>query len=244
MRDAAIINFKEQRRTMALRKEEINRKALHALSGTIIPALVLYLPLFGPRFSWLPAWLTPRLYPAVLTGLTAALLTAIEIVRVRSAFMQRVFYSVSGGAMRPEEAKKMTGATYIFYAALACSIVFVDNPSISFMALSAFIWGDAAAALVGQSIGKTRIGSKTLEGSLGCFFLCLALFFLVFPALPHVLSPWRGAMPPFMGLLASMCITVLELFPITIGKNFIINDNLTVPLITGIMMLLLFPPVH
>ena len=29
--------------------------------------------------------------------------------------------------------------------------------------------GDAAAALVGKSMGRIRIGEKTLEGALGCF---------------------------------------------------------------------------
>jgi dolichol kinase len=227
---------------MVLRKEEINRKALHALSGSIIPALILYLPLYAPHFSGLPAWLTPSLYPAALMAIGAALLTFVELMRFRIDAVQRFFFCLSGAALRPEESRKMTGATYIFYAALACSILFVKYPGISFMVLCAFIWGDAVAALIGQSIGKIKIGAKTLEGSLGCFILCLALFLWVFPVVPHSLDPWRGVMPLFMALAGSFCITILELFPVPLKKNVFINDNLIVPTITGVVIILLFPP--
>ncbi len=228
---------------MKLRKVEINRKILHAITGSVVPALILYIPIFAPPLSWLPAWLTPRLYPAILAALAAVLFTSVELMRFKVGGVQRLFYSLGGSAMRPEESKKMTGATYIVYAALGCSLLFVDHPSISFMVLSAFILGDAAAALVGQSIGRTRIGSKTLEGSMGCFILCLALFFLVFPVVPHVLTPWRGVMPPLMAITASLMITLLELFPLPLRKNVFVNDNLIVPLITGLVMLTFFPPI-
>jgi dolichol kinase len=227
---------------MTLRKEEINRKVLHVLSGSVIPALLLYLPLYASPVSWLPVWLTPRFYPAALVAAAAAFLTVVEFMRFRVGAIQRLFYFLSNAALRPEESKRMTGATYIFYAALACSIIFVNVPSISFMVLCAFIWGDAAAALVGQSIGKTRIGTKTLEGSLGCFVLCLALFLGVFPHVPHVLDPWNGTMTPLMALVASLCIAGMELFPIPLKRNVSINDNLVVPIVTGIIIVLLFPP--
>jgi dolichol kinase len=229
---------------MKLRKEEINRKALHAITGSVVPALILYIPLYAPRFEWLPAWLTPHLYPAVLSALASVLITSVELMRFKVGGVQRFFYSLGGSALRPEEAKKMTGATYIVYSALGCSVLFVNNPSISFMVLSAFILGDAAAALVGQSLGKTRIGSKTLEGSMGCFVLCMALFFLVFPSVPRLLDPWHGVMHPLMAIIASLLITLLELFPLPLKKNVFINDNLIVPLVTGLVILALFPALH
>ena len=227
---------------MALRKEEINRKVLHAVTGSIVPALILYLPLYATRFSWLPYWLTPTLYPPVLAAAASVLFTSVEIMRVRIAALQRLFYRVSGAALRPEESKRMTGATYICYATLGCSLLFMDHPQVSFIVLCAFIWGDAAAALVGQSVGRTRIGAKTLEGSLGCFVLCMALFLLVFPLVPRLLDPWMGVMPVSMAVIVSFFITVMELFPIPLKKNMVVNDNLTVPMVSGIVILLLFPP--
>jgi dolichol kinase len=229
---------------MPLRKEEINRKTLHAITGSVVPALILYVPLYSPHFSWLPVWLTPRLYPLILAALASALFTVVELMRFRNSAVQRLFYSVSGAALRPEESQKMTGATYIAYSALGCSLLFVNHPQISFMVLSAFIWGDGAAALVGQSIGRIKIGAKTLEGSLGCFVMCIALFVFVFPHIPRLLEPWKGVIPLGMALLSSFVITIMELFPISFKKNTVINDNLTVPLITGIIIVLLFPPLQ
>jgi dolichol kinase len=227
---------------MVLRKEEINRKILHAFTGSIVPALILYLPLYAPRFSWLPSWMTPRMYPPLLAAAAAGLFTLVEVTRLRSAALQRLFFRVSGAALRPDESKKMTGATYICYATLGCSLLFMNHPQVSFIVLSAFIWGDAAAALVGQSVGRTRIGAKTLEGSIGCLVLCLAFFLLVYPLVPRLLDPWNGVMPVPMALVASLLITVMELFPVSYKRKTIINDNLTVPMATGIAIVLLFPP--
>ena len=154
---------------MALKKEEVYRKVLHLFTGIIFPGLVLYIPRYAPHYSWLPAWLTPKLYPPALALLAAIGFTAFEQARFRLGPAQAFFYRLSGAALRPEEAKKMTGATYIVYAVLACSIVFVNKPFISFMVLCAFIWGDAAAALVGQSIGRNQNRKKIARGILRMF---------------------------------------------------------------------------
>jgi dolichol kinase len=169
---------------------------------------------------------------------------AVELLRFRSPLIQRMFYRISGAAMRPEEEKKMTGATYMVAAAFICSVVFIDRPYISFMVLCSFIWGDAAAALTGQSIGRIKIGKKSLEGSAGCFILCMTLFLALFPHVPHLLDNWNNHVSLAMTIAASLCITVMELFPITIVKKYVINDNLTVPVFTGIVMQVLYPIIH
>jgi dolichol kinase len=226
---------------MALRKEEIYRKVLHIFSGSIVPALILYIPMYAPPFSCFPVWLKPELYPPVLAAVFTFIFLSIELLRFRVPFVQRLFYGISGATLRPEEDKKMTGATYIVAAAFICSVVFVKQPYISFMVLCAFIWGDAVAALVGQSFGRTKIGKKSLEGSTGCFVLCMILFLGAFPLVPHLLDSWNGKMSILMAVLASLCITVMELFPITFAKKYVVNDNLTVPVITGIIMYIAYP---
>ena len=89
--------------------------------------------------------------------------------------------------------------------------------------------GDAAAALVGKAIGRIRIGDKTLEGTLGCFFLCFFLSWLVFPALPYFTLLW-GPITILDAFLLSALVAVLELYPIRFGK-FVVNDNLYVPVV-------------
>lgn len=226
---------------MALRKEEVYRKVLHVITGAAVPGLILYIPRYAPLFPWAPGWLNPNMYSPLLALLAAAVFTVVELLRFRCGPVQALFYRISGAALRPEEEKKLTGATYIVYSTLLCSIVFVNQPFISFMALCAFIWGDAAAALVGQSIGRTKIGKKSLEGSLACFVLCLVLFSVVFPLVPHLLDAWRGRTPLLLTLAGSLCITVMELFQIRISRNIRINDNLSVPVLTGIVLQLLYP---
>jgi dolichol kinase len=226
---------------MALKKEEIYRKVLHVFTGIVVPGLILYIPRYQPQFSWLPKWLTPAWYPAAIALAAAVGFTAVEQARFRIGFVQAFFYRISGAALRQEESAKMTGATYIVYSALICSIVFVNKPYISFMVLCAFIWGDAAAALVGQAIGRIKIGKKSLEGSCACFALCMALFCGGFSLAPHLLDAWRGTVPILVAVTASLCITVMELFPISLTKKFVINDNLTVPVLTGIIIELVYP---
>lgn len=219
---------------MALRKEEINRKLLHILSGSLFPVGIFYLPRL-PGQDWrLPAW--------ILGGMLAVL-AAAEILRMRVPAVQRLFMAVGGRAMRPSESGTVTGATWLYASAFVCSLVFMTRPDVSFMVLGTFILGDAVAALVGQSIGRVRIGPKSLEGSLACLALCLVMYLVVFPLVPMLLDNWGGRVPLLIALAASLLTTVMELFPIKTAK-LEINDNLTVPLATGLLLWWLHGALH
>jgi dolichol kinase len=224
---------------MALRKEEISRKILHFIFGTIIPLGILYVPWYAEKQGWnaVPPWTIP----SIVLGIFLAGFVIVETLRFKVPAIQNLVYKIGGGFLRKEEAKKTTGATYINASALICSIVFRNHPQISFMAISTFIWGDAVAALVGQSIGRTKIGKKSLEGSLACLVMCLAFYFGVFPHVPLLLDKWSGRIPLPITIIASLCVTVLELVPMKIGRNITINDNLIVPVITGIVIMWLYP---
>lgn len=120
---------------------------------------------------------------------------------------------------------------------MLCSVIFWNYPHISFMVLSMFILGDAIAAIVGLSIGRIKIGKKSLEGSLACFFLCMALFYGVFPYLPGILESWGGKVNIIIALATSLSVTIFELIPLKITPKTVINDNLAVPVISGFVML-------
>jgi len=220
---------------MALSREEINRKLLHIVSGSLIPLGIFYLPWIEGIKRWVPA--------GILGGILVVFL-AVEFARLRWPSMQRLFYAVAGHSLRSEESQRLTGATYIFASAFLCSVVFMHRPDIAFMVLSMFVLGDAVAALVGQAWGRIRIGKKSLEGSLGCFLLCLGLFYLAFPFVPGLLDAWGGHMPLAIALFASLATTLLELFPIRLPGRVVLNDNLTVPVATGVLMLWLYPLVN
>lgn len=217
---------------MALTKEEINRKLLHIFSGTLIPAGIFYIPLIE---GYSP------LTPIIILGVFTVGSIFFEYLRFRNAALQRVFASIGSGVLRSSERNTLTGSTYIFMSAFLCSVIFMDHPHIAFIALSLFILGDAAAALVGISIGRIKIGKKSLEGSAACFFLGLLLFFFVYPQIPLLLDSWLGVVPLPLIIIASLSNTLFELFPISFGNRLKINDNLSVPLITGIVLLVLYP---
>ncbi len=213
---------------MALTKEEINRKLLHILSGCAIPAGILYIPLIPGASNYLPM---------VILGVLLFGSILLEVIRFRMPAVQKIFFSFAGSMLRSEEDKRITGATYIFASAFICTIIFWEKSHISFIVLNLFILGDAIAAIVGLSIGRIKIGKKSLEGSLACFCLCVLFFFFIFPYVPLLFDTWNGKVPLMLIFSVSLSITIFELIPLKIGRNFIINDNLSVPIITGLIML-------
>lgn len=217
---------------MPLTREEINRKLLHILSGTLIPAGILYLPLIDG---------CSRLTPALILGICAGMSIILEYLRFHNAKVQALFIRIGASMLRQAESRAFTGSTYIFLSAFLCSLLFLDHPHIAAIALSLFILGDAVAALVGISMGRIKIGNKSLEGSAACFLLGMLLFLLVYPQVPLLLDPWQGRVSLSLMVVVSLVNTLFELFPLRFGAKLVINDNLTVPLITGTVLLLLHP---
>ena len=88
-------------------------------------------------------------------------------------------------------------------------------------AVSFIILGDIFSALVGRKYGLVVFGDKTLEGSLGFFVACL-LAIAVIPGFPLVI-----------GIAGAAIATLVE------ALDLAIDDNLSVPLISGVAMQLL-----
>ncbi len=205
---------------MSLTPEEINRKLLHGLA-VVLPAGIFY----GPELLKVQQWMT-----SVVIGALFAVSLAIEILRFRKPAFGELFRKWFGSMLRTGEATRLTGATYVLGGSFLCSLIALQGalaPAAAFLALTIFILGDAAAALVGKGMGRVRIGDKTLEGALGCFLLCFLLADFVFPHLPGFSAAW-GHLPLQQVLALSALVAVLELFPVRLG-GFIFNDNLYVP---------------
>ena len=143
--------------------------------------------------------------------------------------------------MREVEAKQLTGATYVLAGSVICSMFSLYSESAAaaaFLGLTLFILGDAVAALVGKAFGRIRIGNKTVEGALGCYFFCFLIAALVFPKLPAFLATWGGQLSIIHIIGISASVALLELFPIRIGK-VVLNDNLYVPAAVSFFALLI-----
>ncbi|MBN1758100.1 MAG: hypothetical protein JW863_07280 [Chitinispirillaceae bacterium] len=210
---------------MRLPKEEIARKLLHLFALTM-PAGIHYIPKFTGT------WLIPTIILAVLFFGSVI----IEKLRQKSPAVQALFYKFAGSMLRKEEKHAVTGSTWVIGAALICSILFRNDTYIALIILSIFILGDAVAALIGMSIGRIKIGKKSLEGSLACFTLCMLFFMAVFPLIPGLLEPAGGSIPLRVAVVTSLTVTVFELVPLRVSPKLIINDNLAVPVIAGLLL--------
>ena len=115
-----------------------------------------------------------------------------------------------------EQDGDLTGASYILLTA-SVSIALFSKP-VAIAAISFIIVGDVAAALIGRKFGRTKIGNKTLEGSLGC----LAATFLV-----AVFAPGISLQVALLGALVA---TLVEAWPMGV------DDNVSVPLLSGLAM--------
>lgn len=212
---------------MELSREEIRRKLLH-LFALLMPIGIFY----GPKWSF-----PPLLIPVFLFSLFTVSIT-VEALRFRIPKIQKTVLTFFGSMMRKEEHFIVSGWTWVIGAAFLCSVLFKPHLHVSFMVLSLFIIGDAAAALVGISMGRIKIGRKTLEGSIACLVICLFLFYAVFPLVPGLLEIWgRKSVPMPIIWITSVVITIFELIPLKIAPKLTINDNLAVPIIAGYVMI-------
>lgn len=105
-----------------------------------------------------------------LMGVLAVLVSGAFIVEWRRRSSRRVaalFVGVTGPLLREHEHHALSGATWLFLA-LLLAVAILPAPA-AIAAMWAVAVGDAAAALVGRTLGRRRPGgSKSLEGSIAC----------------------------------------------------------------------------
>ena len=137
-------------------RRELQRKLLHVSSAVAPLAYAAGLP-----------------RERLLTALGVLLVVAglVELARRRHAIVHERFVRATGVLLRGHEHQRVVGATWMLLAFVAA--VWLLPRDVAIAVMWAVAVGDAAAAVVGKSLGRLRIGrsSKTLEGSVAC---CLA----------------------------------------------------------------------
>jgi len=182
---------------------EFGRKAVH-LSAIAIPIGYYFLP--------------TKTGKTILLALTLVSRTA-DVIRLNAPRIRTFFFMFFGRLIRDHERYSLLGSTYLLLSSLICAYAF-DKP-IASAALAFLIVGDTVAALVGKSIGRIRIFGKTLEGSIACFLVCLAVGWFI-PELTLSQAIAGAAMA-----------TLIELLPVPL------DDNLRIPLAAGFTMALI-----
>ena len=190
---------------------EFKRKAIH-LFALCIPIGYFLLPKLLSLLI-----LTPFALGAIM----------IDIIRLRKLPLHGFLNRLLGPILREHESADFAGASYILSASVFAILLF--DKSVAVAAISFIILGDIAAALIGRRFGKTKIrwnlvegnegySRKSFEGSLSCLFMCLVVALVV----PHL--------PLWVGFVGALVATVAE------GITLPINDNFSVPLISGLCM--------
>ncbi len=152
-------------------------------------------------------------------GLVTLALAAELLKGVVPAF-RAIFLRIFSPILRSQEQKGgLTGATYFLIGSFLCILLF--DKTLAIVCLCFLTLGDLCAALIGKQWGRIKLFSrKSLEGSLACFVVCAAAALLI-------------GLHPVVAIAGALVATLIELLPVGV------DDNVTIPLISGLAMHLL-----
>jgi len=148
----------------------------------------------------------------------ALIFIMVEIIRFNINFINRIYIKILRDIIRIQEKKRFSGATYLLISSVLV-ILFYDK-SIGVACLLFLTLSDSAAALFGKRFGKIKIYkyNKTLEGSLAFLLSSLIIVYLI------------KSLNFITGVSGAITATFVE-FTLT---N--IDDNLSIPIISGLVM--------
>ena len=132
----------------------------------------------------------------------------IDISRLRQWWLWDIFKPLIAPMVRQNE-ERGDFTGATYILITACFTIALFPKAIAVLALAFIIVGDPASAIIGKRLGKHRFKNKSIEGSLA-FLVAASIAALVAPELPLWVT--------FAGAL--------------------VDDNATVPLVSGLFMLL------
>jgi len=165
----------------------------------------------------------PKIVMVVFLGILTLFFLIMELVRLRVPVVNQWVFKFYRPLARTEEKTRLTGTGYLLIASFISFLVF--SREVAVLALSFLAVGDAVAALVGRKWGIVLLRGKTLEGDLTCLVSCIIVGSLYYLA---------GLNLPLSVILVGAAVAaVVE------SASLPINDNLTMPLLSGAVMTLM-----
>jgi len=158
----------------------------------------------------------------ITLGAITAIFVTWEIVRFASPRVNRWMVSHLSVILKGEEGFRPTGTTYLLLASLAVFLFFEKYVAIASLLFLSI--GDLMASVIGERFGKRILFNKSSEGSLACLASCLLIGIVMSRLTPAIALP--------VAIVGAVSATIVELLPIPI------DDNLTIPLISGGLMAL------
>ncbi|MBK9118037.1 MAG: hypothetical protein IPM18_00295 [Phycisphaerales bacterium] len=191
-------------------RAEISRKLLHLSSAAI------------PLVYWLAEWSRGTLLAAL--GACCLFAIAVELARLSNSAFATVFRATVGFMVRSREWQRVSGATYVLLAAFASVALFPQLIAVAVLLILSV--ADTAASLIGLRYGRSQFLGKSWAGSTAFFLAAFAILWL----LDFRLGP---------AVSAALLATVVEAAPTLRCGPVELNDNVTVPLLTGTLLVFL-----
>jgi len=158
--------------------------------------------------------------PALISATVAFLI--LELSRPKFPQLNRRFLTWFHPLLREKEASTLTGTAYLLVGAVLVFVLY--EQSIAVMAMTFVAVGDPIAGMIGERWGEPKTRGKSLMGSGACFLSCLVAGGIL-STISHVAIS--------LVVIGGLCATVIEFLSLQI------NDNLTIPLVSGGAMMLL-----
>jgi diacylglycerol kinase (CTP) len=193
----------------------ILRKLWHIGTGSL--ALLLFSKSEWATSTW--AWIAFTL---------AMIALLVDFVRIKLKTVNSFIIKIMGPFMRRSEREGVTG--FPFYALGASLSLFFYSKDIAVLSIMFLVFSDPLSSFFGVLYGKDKImPNKSLQGAVAGFFTCYLITLL------YVMnSSSLGSHMLVFAVVAGLIGAASELI-----SAFNIDDNLTIPVVSGLGMTLL-----
>jgi glycerol-3-phosphate acyltransferase PlsY len=123
--------------------------------------------------------------------------------------------------LRDEEKNRLTGISYSLVGFLITALAFERD--IAILAILFLSLGDSAATVVGVWKGRILLWGRSNEGSVACLAICFSVGLPVANVLENLTLP--------VAIAGAVFATIFQALPIRV------NDNLTIPIGSALVML-------
>jgi dolichol kinase len=159
----------------------------------------------------------------------AIAITLFDILSQKVKIVNKFLFKFFGKMLRPHEIKgegTFNGATWVIISAAVCIALFPKIITIT--GFTILIISDLFAALIGRKFGKRPLFDKSWEGTLS--FMISAIIIVTIYYSVFIL--------PFSYLIAGIVAAIVGGFVEAVSKVARLDDNLSVPISVGIVMLI------
>ena len=163
--------------------------------------------------------LYPKVPTLMLIGIVALVFIGVDIARIFHRHTDEMLTQKIKFIFRKGESKRFSSMTLFLIAAFITILLF--EKYIAITALTFLIFGDLFSKIFGLAFGKRKLFKKSLEGTLAYMGSVLIFGFILYTIFD---------ISPLLLLIGGAAAAFAEVAPLKL------NDNFTVPLISGVAM--------